>query len=156
VFQIHLVFYQFDDGYQQIGVTQPAEHVLESTQVLVGNAFGDAVAERGQYHYGNLLIQALDVACYVEALVISRSRHADDEVERYSGELGQCLLTGGYLGETWRIAQGKRSIFVEDFFVDASVVFQHESIIRISNQQDVENASRHEVGELRIFKIELV
>ena len=44
--QIHLVFNQLDDGYQQIGVSQPTENIVERTEVFVGNAFGDTMTER--------------------------------------------------------------------------------------------------------------
>ena len=31
VFQIHLVLYQLNDRHQQVGITQPAEHIFERT-----------------------------------------------------------------------------------------------------------------------------
>ena len=156
VFQIHLVLYQLDDGNQQVGVSQPAEHILKGTEVFIGNTLGDAVAERGKYHHRNLFIQVFDVSCHVEAVVVSRARHADDEVERDGGQLCQRLLASGNLRETGRVAQGERSVFIEYLFVDAAVIFQHESIVRIGYQKDVEDASRHQVSELRVFEIELV
>ena len=156
VFQVHFILYQFDDRHQQIGISQPTEDIFEGTQVFIGNTLGDAVTERSQYHHGDMLVQALDVACYIETVVISRTRHADDEVERYGGKLCQRFFTGGCLGKTWWIAQGERCVFVKDFFIYTSVVFQHESIIGVGYQKNVENAARHQVGELRIFKIKLV
>lgn len=156
VLQVHLVLYQLDDGNQQVGVSQPAEHILKGTEVFIGNTLGDAVAERGKYHHRNLFIQVFDVSCHVEAVVVSRARHADDEVERDGGQLCQRLLASGNLRETGRVAQGERSVFIEYLFVDAAVIFQHESIVRIGYQKDVENAPCHEVGKLCVLEIELV
>lgn len=138
------------------GVSQPAEHILKGTEVFIGNTLGDAVAERGKYHHRNLFIQVFDVSCHVEAVVVSRARHADDEVERDGGQLCQRLFASGNLRETGRVAQGERSVFIEYLFVDAAVIFQHESIVRIGYQKDVENAPCHEVGKLCVLEIELV
>ena len=41
----------------------------------------DAVAEWGEDHHGDMGILRLDVACHVEAIIIARTRHADDEVK---------------------------------------------------------------------------
>ena len=40
------VLYQLDDGNQQVGVSQPAEHILKGTEVFIGNTLGDAVTRR--------------------------------------------------------------------------------------------------------------
>ena len=42
---------------------------------LVGNAFGDAVAERGQNYHRDVLVLSLDGSRYVKSLIISCSRH---------------------------------------------------------------------------------
>ena len=80
VFQIHLVLYQLDDGNQQVGVPQPAEDIIERTEILVGNAFGDAVAERGQNYHRDVFVLSLDGSRYVKSLIISRSRHTYNKV----------------------------------------------------------------------------
>ena len=41
--QVHAVLYQFDDGENQIGIAQPAEHVVEDTHILVLHAAGNTV-----------------------------------------------------------------------------------------------------------------
>ena len=43
VVNVHLVFYQLDDGQDEIRIAQPAEHVVEDTHVLVLDALSDAV-----------------------------------------------------------------------------------------------------------------
>ena len=48
--QVHLVFYQLDDGHQQIGVSQPAEHILEDAQIFMLHSFLNTVRERSQYN----------------------------------------------------------------------------------------------------------
>ena len=68
----------------------------------------------------------------------------------------QCFFASGNLCETGRVAQGERSVFIEYLFVDAAIVFQHEGVIRIGYQKDVENAPCHEVGKLCVLEIELV
>ena len=43
VFQVHLVLNQFDDGNQQIGISQPAEYIFKNTQVFVFHSLPDTV-----------------------------------------------------------------------------------------------------------------
>ena len=68
----------------------------------------------------------------------------------------QCFFISGYLGKTGRVTQGQRGILVENLFINAAIVFQHEGVIRVGYQQDVENAPRHEVGKLGILEVKLV
>ena len=82
MFQVHLVFYQLDDGYQQVGVAQPAENVFKRAEVFVGNTLGDAVAEGSKYHHRNVRILPFDVTRHVEPLVITCTRHTYNKVVR--------------------------------------------------------------------------
>ena len=43
VLDIHPVFYQFDDREYEVGVSQPAEHIVEDRHILVFYTFGDTV-----------------------------------------------------------------------------------------------------------------
>ena len=43
VLQVHLVLNQLNDGQEQLGVTQPAEHIFEDAQVFVLHALRNAV-----------------------------------------------------------------------------------------------------------------
>ena len=54
MFYVHLVLYQLDDGENQVGIAQPAEHIVEDGHVLILNTLGDAVRERRQHHAGNV------------------------------------------------------------------------------------------------------
>ncbi|CDD51019.1 conserved domain protein [Bacteroides sp. CAG:875] len=81
VLQVHLVLNQFDDGDQQVGISQPAEHVFKNAQVLVFHPFLDAMRKRSQHHQRQMGILPLDVAGNVEGVTIVRTRHADDQVE---------------------------------------------------------------------------
>ena len=114
------------------------------------------MAEGGQYYHGDMLVLALDIPRYVESFIVSRTGHADDEVERNGRKLLQGFVAGGDLREARRITKGKGGVFIEYLFIDSPVIFQHEGIVRIGYQKDIENASRHEIGELRILEIELV
>ena len=80
VLQVHLVLDQFDDGHQQVRIAQPAEDVLESTEVFVGHPLAHPVTERSQDDDGNLRIVLLDAAGGVEDFRLARAGHADDQV----------------------------------------------------------------------------
>ena len=154
--EVHLVFDQLDDGHEQVGIAQPAEYIFESAEVFVGDALGNAVAERGQDDHRNAWPCRFDGACHVEALIVARTRHADDEIVGHVFQLRQCLVAGTDLREARRVAQRQRGVFVEYLFVDAAVVFEHEGIVGVGYQKYVEDTAGHQVGELRILQIKQI
>ena len=78
---VHLVLYQLDDGQDEVGVTQPTEHVIEDGHILVLYALGDAVREGRQYHTGNVRGTLFDVAGYGKGVVVGITRHTDNQVD---------------------------------------------------------------------------
>jgi len=154
--QIHFIFYQLDDGHQQIRIAQPAEHIVERTQILIGNTRRNAMTERGKNHDRNMLVQALDMPPDVKTVIITRARHTDNEIERHVLKQRQCLFFCRNLRKARGITKGKRGIFIEDLFIDAPVILKHKCVVRISNQQNIEYTPRHQIGKLRIFEIKLV
>ena len=80
-----------------------------------------------------MLVLTFDGSCYVKPFVVSCARHTYNKVVWHGRQLRQCFLASGNLGETRRVAQGKRGVFIEDFLIDASVVLQHESVIRVGD-----------------------
>ena len=105
VFQIHLVFYQFDNRHQQVGIAQPTEYIFKRTQIFIDNPFGNTMAKRSQDHDRNMLVFLFDMATDVETVIIPRARHTNHQVERHIFQLRQCFLLCGYLRETRRITQ---------------------------------------------------
>ena len=43
VFDVHLVLNELDDAHDEVGVSQPAEHIVEHRHVLILNTFGDTM-----------------------------------------------------------------------------------------------------------------
>ena len=153
VVEIHFVFNQFDDGEQQIGVSQPAEDVFEVGEVFVLDARCDAVAEGGEYDKGNVLEAMFDAASDVEDVAVVSAWHHNDEVEGVAVEFSPGFGFCAYLREARRIAQGECGIFVEEFLIDAPVVFEHEGIVGIGNEEHIEDTPRHEIDKRGIFEI---
>ncbi len=81
VLDVHLVLYQLNDRKDEVGITQPAEDIVEHTHVLVLNAARDAVTERGEHHTRHLGELRLHVAGHGKSVVVGIARHADDEVD---------------------------------------------------------------------------
>ena len=153
VIEIHLVFNQLDDGEQQIGVSQPTEYVFKVGKVFIFDARGDAVAEGGEHHEGNVLKLMLDASGNVEGVAIVCARHHNDEVERIALQFRPCLSLSAHLREARRIAQGECGIFIEEFLVNASIVFEHEGIVGIGDKEHIEDTPRHEIDKRGIFEI---
>ena len=143
--EVHLVFDELDDGQQEFGVAQPAEDVFEDGEVFVLNAACDAVGEGGEYYDGDVGVGCLDVACDVEDVVVFGSGHTDDEVYADAFHLALAFFLVADLDKAGRKAQSELGVFGEDLFVYSTIVFEHEGVVGIGYEQDVEDASLHEV-----------
>ena len=156
VFQVHLVLDELDDGQQQVGVPQPAEDIFEDAEVFVLHAGGDAVAERREHHQWQFLIAVLYGAGNVKDVGRVGARHDDDEVETVDRKVGIGLGFCGYQCEARRVAKSKRRIFVEKLLFDAAVILEHEGIVRIGDEQYIEDALEDKVHIVGILEIKLV
>ena len=153
VLQVHLVLNQLDDGHQQVRIPQPAEHVLKDAQVLVLHTRPDTVRERREHHQRYFLILLLDGTRNVEGVAVVRARHHNYQVEGRVPQLLPGLLLGRHLRESGRVSETQVHVLDEDLFIDASVIFQHECIVRIGHQQHVEDSLGHQVHERCILEI---
>ena len=156
VVEVHLILDELDDTQDKVGVAQPAEHVVEDRHVFVLDAARDAVGERREHHAGNVGNVGLDVARHVEGIVVGIAGHTDHQVDARRLQHGLRLLHRAHLRERGRIAQSQFGIFVEDLLVHAPVVFEHEGIVGIGNDEHVVDALRHQVHERYVFQVELV
>ncbi len=153
VFEVHLILDKLDDGEQEVGVAEPAEDVFEGTEVFVLHALRDTVGEGCEDDDGDVGELCLDVACDVEDVVVVGTRHTDDEVEAVLTEQGNDIALCGGTEETGRVAQSEFGVFVEYLLIDASVVFKHEGIVGVGYDEDVEDATLHEVDEVGVTKL---
>ena len=80
VFQIHLVLYQLDEGKNEIGIAQPAEHIVEDAQVFVLHTLGDAMREGSKHHAMDIGEPALDISCHIEGIIVGITRHTDNQI----------------------------------------------------------------------------
>ena len=153
---VHAVLYQFDNGKDEVGIAQPAEHIVEDRHVFVLNALGNTMREGSQHDTRNMGSRLLDITGHSKSIVIGITRHTDDEVNVGSLQHLFCLLGGTHLRKRRRVTQSQLHILIEKFLVDTPVILQHEGIIGISNYQDIKDASRHQIDKRDIFKIKLV
>ena len=156
VVDIHLVLYQFYDGEDEVGVAKPAEDVVEHREILVLHTSGYAVREWREHYARNVWRVGLYLSCHVEGIVVGISRHADYEVDVGVAQHLVCLFRSADLCEGWRIAQAEIHIFVKNFLVNASVVFEHESVVGVGDDEHVEDASCHEIDERHVAQIEFI
>ena len=156
VVEVHLVFDELDNAQDEVRVAQPAEHVVEDGHVFVLDAARDAVGERREHNAGNVGHVGLHVACHVEGVVVGVARHADDQVYAGLAEHGLGLFHRTDLRECGRIAEPELSVFVENLLVYTTVVLEHEGIVRVSHDEHIVDAARHQVDERHVFQIELI
>ena len=91
-----------------------------------------------------------------ERIVVGITRHTDHQVDVGSLQHGIGLLRGRYLRERWRIAHTEFHILIEDLLIDTSVVLQHEGVVGISHDEDIEDTPRHQIDERHILQIEFI
>ena len=153
---IHLVLYQLDDAEDEVGVAQPAEHIVEYRHILILYALRDAVRERCQHHAGDIGIHRLDVAGHGKGIVVGITRHTDDQVDVRRLQSLSSLLRRRHLRERRRIAHTQLHVLVEQLLVNASVVLQHEGVVRVSHYQDIKDALCHQVDKRHILQKEVI
>ena len=153
MFDIHLILNQFDDGEDEVGIAQPAEHIVEDGHILVLHALGDTMTERRQYHAGHRRLDGFHLACHGKGIVIGSTRHTDDQVDAGLVEHMACLLYGTHLCEDRRETHAQFGILIKDLLVYASVVLQHKGIIGVGHDEHVEDAAGHQVHKRDIFQI---
>ncbi len=151
VLDVHLVLDELDDGKDEVGVAKPAKHVVEYAEVLALHAPRDAMRERREHHAVNLRKLHLDGPCHGEGVAVGVSGHAYHEVHARGCEHALGLLDGGHLGERGRIAEAEGHVLVVDFLLHAAVVLKHEGIVGIGHDEDIEDASGHDVEKRHVF-----
>ena len=156
VLEVHLVLYQLDDREDKIGVAEPAEHVVEDGEVFVLHTFRDAVRERREHYAVHVRKLRLYVARHAERVVVGVARHADYEVDVHRAQHLARLLRSAHLCERRRIAQTELHILVVYLLLNASVVLEHERVVRVCHDEHIVYATHHQIDERHVFQVELL
>jgi len=154
-FDVHLVFKQLDDSQQQVGISQPAEHVVDAAEVLFFESPRYLPGKGGEQHDGYVGVVVLYLLGLFVGLAVFGIGYGDDEVKPFGRQLLEGIFEVVYLGYAGRRTQVERGVFKEYLLLDAAVFFEYERIVVGGNQQHVEDAFLHEVGKRGIFEIEL-
>ena len=153
---VHLVLDEFDDGKQQLGIAQPAEHIVDGAQILVGYPLGNLAGEWCQDDNRDVRVARLDFRRRGENIPVIHVRHTDNQLEITVLQLRQRLILGRHLREAGRIAQTERRIFVENLFVHTPIVFQHKGVVFRRDKQHIINALIHQIGKRGVFKHQIL
>ena len=151
---VHAVFYQLDDGHDQVDVAEPGEHVVDAAQVFVGDAPAHLVAERRQHHERYVGIHPVDLDGLAEGLADVDAGHGYHQVVALRCELCVGLLVIGDLGEPRRRREVERYVFVVHLLLDAPVLLEDERVVGRGHEQDVEDAFLHQLLEGRVLEIQ--
>ena len=152
VVDIEPVLDELDDGEDEVGVAQPAEHIVEDAQILVLHTARDAVAERGEHHAGDRCETGLDGTRHVESIIVCIALSIQMTRSMLTVlSIFFCLLDRRDLRKRGRIAQAKARVFIINFLLHASVILQHEGVIGVGDDEDVVDAAHHEIDERDVF-----
>ena len=156
MFKIHLILYQLDDRKNKIGVAKPAEDIIEDTQVFILHTLGNAMRERRKNNTMDIGKLTLDVARYVEGIIISIARHANHQINDGRTQHGSSLFGSRNLSKGWRIAETQLHIFIIYLLFDTSIIFKHERIVRIGYNQYIVDTAHHQIHKRYVFQVEFI
>ena len=156
VLDVHLVLEQLDDRHDQVGVSQPTEHVVEHRHILVFYSFGDTMRERCEHHAWYIRMGCLNLSGNSKGIVIGITRHTYHEIHIGGLHHRTGLFRRRHLCERWRVAHSQFHILVEDLLVYSSVVLEHECIVGISHDEDIEDTPCHKIDERHVLQIEFI
>ena len=91
-----------------------------------------------------------------KGIVIRIARHTDHEVDVHTLQHRLGLFDGAHLTECGRIAQSQLHVLAINLLVDASIILQHKGIIGICHDENVVDASFHQVDEGHIFEQDVI
>ena len=154
MFKIHLILYQLDDRKNKIGVAKPAEDIIEDTQVFILHTLGNAMRERRKNNTMDIGKLTLDVARYVEGIIISIARHANHQIN--DGRTQHSLFGSRNLSKGRRIAEPQLHIFIIYLLFDTSIIFKHERIVRIGYNQYIVDTAHHQIHKRYVFQVEFI
>ena len=102
---IHLILHQLNDRKDEIGISQPAEHIIKDTEIFVLYTFCNTMREGSQYHTVDVWELCLYSSCHIKSIIISITRHTDNKVNVYGIEHLRGLFDSRHLCKGWRITQ---------------------------------------------------
>ena len=143
--KVHAVLYYLDDREDEVGVAKPTEHVIEHREVLVLHSSCDTVTERSENHTRQMREVGLHRTSHIESAIVQITRHTDDEVNVNGSKYGTSLLRSTYLSKRRRVSKAKFGIFIEQFLIYTTVIFEHESIVWISDDKHPVDALVHQI-----------
>ena len=78
--QIHLILYQLNNRKDQVGITQPAEYIIEDTQILILHTLGDTMREWSQHNTVDIRKLTFDIAGNIESIIIRITWHTNHQI----------------------------------------------------------------------------
>ena len=156
MFKIHLILYQLDDRKNKIGVAKPAEDIIEDTQVFILHTLGDTMRERRKNNTMDIGKLTLDVARYVEGIIVSIARHANHQINDGRTQHSSSLFGSRNLSKGWRIAKTQLHIFIIYLLFYTSIIFKHERIVRIGYNQYIVDTAHHQIHKRYVFQVEFI
>ena len=141
---IHSVLDQLDDGDDQIGITVPAEDVVQSRTVLLLDAAIDILREAGQQHYGYLRVALLDDTREGKHIGLTHVVHRQNEVETTLRlQTLQRLGSRADARQRGRVAHIEVHILLIDLGLDVTVLFENIAVVAATYKQDLMDSVAH-------------
>ena len=112
--------------------------------------------ERCQHHAGDMRRGLLHVACHGEGVIVGITRHTDDQVDVRRAQHLVGLIGRRYLRECRRVTHTQFYVLIENLFIDAPVVLQHEGVVGVGYNEHVEDTFRHQIDKRHVLQEEII
>ena len=103
------------------------------------------MTERREYHARQMREVGLHRASHIESTIIQVTRHTDDEIHINGSEYGTSLLRSAHLSKRRRVTKTKLGVFIEQFLIYTTIIFEHEGVVWISDDKHPVDASVHQI-----------
>ena len=145
VVSILKVLEELDDGYDEVCISMPAEHIVNAGGVESRKSAVDLLGEVGQEHKRQTSSFFLQLRSQGEDIIVSAVVHADDHVYSDSGLKHFTRLRRGLDPYECRgSTEVKVDIFLIDLGLDLTVFFKDERIVVAAYHEDPSDTETHE------------
>ena len=143
-FGIEFILHQLDDGDNQIGITVPAEYIIDSRTLLFINLAINLLRKTCQENNRQIGIQLLNLAREIKHIRLANIIHRQHEIEiRHRLQQLQSLRSRLHTRQRWRVTHIEFHILTIDLRLYMAIFLQDVTIVRTTHKQNLMNTVLH-------------
>ena len=142
---VEAVFYQLDDGQDEVYVAEPREHEIHAAEVFVGQAATHLACKGQQKHRRYAGVLKPQLCRFLQRGAYLHSRHHYNKVRPHIAHSLAGLTEIRYLDKAGGAAQVQVGIFFVNLLFHAPVFLQHKGVVGRGYEQHIVHAPLHKI-----------